>query len=134
MDIEGGWTSLELSDAEIIRLYEAHATSEQFPSEFKTDLDLERLPSGKFATNDLILAMAALIYNVLRHIGLTGLIGPHAPVRHEAKRRRIRTVRQELMYLAARLIQHGRQWTLRFGRHCPGFHAFGRVYQAWGPG
>ena len=99
--MEGGWTSLELADAKVIRLYEEHATREQFHSEFKTDLDLERLPSGKFATNDLVLAMAALIYNVLRHFGLAGLIGPHAPVRHEAKRRRIRTVMQELMYLAA---------------------------------
>jgi hypothetical protein len=139
---EGGWTSLELADAKVIRLYEAHATREQFPSEFKTDLDIERLPSGKpvlsvaegFATHDRVLAMAALVYNLLRHIGLTGLIGPHAPVRHEAKRRRLRTVRQELMYLAARLVNHGRQWTLRFGRHCPGFHAFCRVYQAWVPG
>jgi Transposase DDE domain group 1 len=134
VDIEGWWTSLELPDAEIIRLYAEHATSEQFHSEFKTDLDIERLPSGKFATNDLVLAMAALVYNILRYIGLAGLIGPDAPVRHPAKRRRIRTVMQELMYLAARLINHGRQWYLRFGRHCPGFHAFGRVYQALVPG
>jgi DDE family transposase len=134
VDIEGWWTSLDLADAEIIRLYEEHATSEQFHSEFKTDLDIERLPSGKFATNDLVLAMAALIYNILRYIGLTGLIGPHAPVRHAAKRRRIRTVMQELMYLAARLVTHGRQWYLRFGQHCPGFRAFGRVYQALVPG
>ena len=66
--------------------------------------------------------MAALIYNVLRHIGLTGLIGPHAPAHHEAKRRRLRTMMQELMYVAARLVGHGRQWMLRFGRHCPAFH------------
>jgi len=134
VDIEGWWTSLELADAEVIRLYEEHATSEQFHSEFKTDLDIERLPSGKFATNDLVLAMAAFVYNLLRYIGLTGLIGPDAPVRHAVKRRRIRTVMQELMYLAARLINHGRQCYLRFGRHCPGFHAFGRVYQALVPG
>ena len=52
---------------------------------------------------------------------LIGLIGPEAPVRHPAQRRRRRTVMQERMYLAARLISHGRQWILRFGRHCPGF-------------
>ena len=98
VDIEGWWTSLDLADAAIIRLYEEHATSEQFHSEFKTDLDIERLPSGKFATNDLVLAMAAFVYNILRYIGLTGLIGPDAPVRHAVKRRRIRTVMQELMY------------------------------------
>ncbi|EAR21156.1 transposase, partial [Nitrococcus mobilis] len=41
-------------DAEtIIALYCDHGTHEQFHSELKTDLDLERLPSGKFANNDL---------------------------------------------------------------------------------
>ena len=58
--VEGWWTSLDLSDEEVIGLYKNHATSEQFHSEFKTDLDLERLPSGKFATNDLILSFASL--------------------------------------------------------------------------
>jgi hypothetical protein len=33
----------------VIELYRQHATSEQFHSEFKTDLDLERLPTGKFS-------------------------------------------------------------------------------------
>ena len=50
IEIEGWWTSLgecEASDEQIIALYCDHATSEQFHSEFKTDLDIERLPSGK---------------------------------------------------------------------------------------
>ena len=42
-----------------------HAAHEQFHSEIKTDLDLERLPSGKFASNDLILHLAQLAYNIL---------------------------------------------------------------------
>ena len=106
-----------------------HATAEQFHSEIKTDLDLERLPSGKFDTNDLVLTLGALSYNILRWIGLKGLTGKDSPVRHAAKRRRIRTVMQELMYLAARLIDSGRRLKLRFSQHCPGFQAFGRVYQ-----
>jgi hypothetical protein len=36
---------------QIIELYADHATHEQFHSEFKTDMDLVRLPSGKFDTN-----------------------------------------------------------------------------------
>lgn len=60
--------------AEVIHWYEDHGTHEQFHSEFKTDLDLERLPSGKFATNDLILSMAALAYNVLRLMGILALL------------------------------------------------------------
>lgn len=65
----------------IIALYADHATSEQLHSEFKTDLDIERLPSGKFATNALVLAGAQLAHNILRWIGQNGLPGPHAPPR-----------------------------------------------------
>ena len=62
-EIEGWWTSLELPAAQVIALYADHATAEQFHSELKTDLDIERLPSGKFATNALLLALAGLAYN-----------------------------------------------------------------------
>jgi hypothetical protein len=59
-------------DEKVIALYCDHATSEQFHSEFKTDLDIERLPSGKFTTNDCVMALAVLAYNMLRWIGLRG--------------------------------------------------------------
>lgn len=129
IEIEGWWTSLDLPDQSIIRLYQLHATSEQFHSEFKTDLDVERLPSGKFDTNDLVLACHAFAYNMLRLIGLVGLIGEHSPIRHQAKRRRIKTVLQELMYLSARVVKKSRQVTLRFGKLCAGFNAFRLVYR-----
>ena len=128
IDIEGWWTSLEYDEETIIALYADHGTSEQFHSEFKTDLDIERLPSGKFATNALILACAQLAYNILRWIGQNGLLGPDAPPRHRAKRRRIRTVMQELMYLAARLIYTGRRIKLAFGFGCPVVAVFRRLY------
>ncbi len=131
IEIEGWWTSLgecECSDERIITLYCDHATSEQFHSEFKTDLDIERLPSGKFATNDLVLACAVLAYNILRWIGLEGLTGPGSPIRHAAKRRRLRTVMQELMYVAARVVESGRRMALKFSSHCPAFPSFEAVY------
>jgi hypothetical protein len=128
IEIEGWWTSLALPEGDIIALYAGHATSEQFHSEFKTDLDIERLPSGKFNTNDLVLGLAGFAYNILRWIGLLGLTGAISPVRHPAKRRRLRTVMQELMYLAARLIETGHRLKLRFSRHCPAFRAFDQVY------
>ena len=131
IEIEGWWTSLgecECSDERIIALYCDHATSEQFHSEFKTDLDIERLPSGKFATNDLVLACAVLAYNILRWIGLEGLTGPGSPIRHAAKRRRLRTVMQELMYVAARVVESGRRMALKFSSHCPAFPSFEAVY------
>lgn len=63
--VEGWWTNLDLPEEKIIGLYQHHCLSEQFHSEFKSDLDLERLPSGKFATNGLIMALCAFAYNIL---------------------------------------------------------------------
>ncbi len=128
VELEGWWTSLQMSEEHIIELYKGHAVCEQYHSEFKSDLDIERLPSGKFATNALILSLAALAYNILRIIGQLGLIGFESPVRHKAKRRRIKTVIQELLYLAARLIRTGHRLKLRFGKYCPGYRAFEALY------
>nr|WP_139839389.1 transposase [Halomonas sp. CSM-2] len=115
-ELEGWWASLDKSPEAVIKRYQAHATHEQFHSEIKTDLDLERLPSGKFATNDLILHLAQLAYNILRLMGQLGMTGELSPVRHPAKRRRIRTVLQELVHRAALVIHRARQITLDFGQ------------------
>ena len=128
LTLEGWWTSLWRDEATIIRLYADHGTSEQFHSEFKTDLDLERFPSGKFATNALVLTCAQLAYNLLRWLGQQGLLGADAPPRHKAKRRRLRTVMQELVYLAARLVRTGRRLKLVFGTHCPAVAIYRRLY------
>jgi hypothetical protein len=128
VEVEAWWTTLHLPDEKVIALYNDHATSDQFHSEIKSDMDMERLPSGKFATNALILALTCLAYNILRFIGQLGLTGEKSPVRHPAKRRRIRTVMQELMYLAVRLVNSGRSLKIVFSRYCPGFEAFKMVY------
>jgi hypothetical protein len=132
VEIEGWWTSLS-NPEEAIELYKGRGKSEQFHSEIKTDLDLERLPSGKFATNSLVLSLGGLVYNLLRVIGQFGLLGPKSPVRHRAKRRRIRTVLQEIMYVAARLVRTGRRLILRFGRHCPAFDAYRQLHVRFSP-
>jgi len=128
VEVEGWWTTLDLPEKEVIGLYADRGTSEQFHSEIKSDMDMERLPSGKFATNALILTLGGLAYNILRAIGQLGLVSGETPVRHLAKRRRIKTVMQELMYLAARLVRTGRRLKLVFSRHCPAFEAFRTVY------
>ena len=117
-----------MPEKEVIRFYADRGTSEQFHAEIKSDMDMERLPSGKFATNALILVLGGLAYNILRTIGQMGLVSGESPVRHAAKRRRIKTVMQELMYLAARLVRTGRRVKLVFSRHCPAFAAFRTVY------
>lgn len=131
LTLEGWTTSLparRFPPAKIIELYADHGTHEQFHSEFKTDLDLERLPSGKFDTNYLVCALAALVMNILRLIGQAGLHGPDTPVRHEAKRRRLKTVMQELVYRAGRLINSGRQLILGLGANDRAAEAFIRLH------
>ena len=134
VEVEGWWTTLELADEAIIALYREHGTSEQHHSEFKTDLDLERLPSGYFNTNDLVLNIAMLTYNILKHIGLCGLMDKKAPVRHPAKRRRVKTVMQELISVAVRLIEKSRQIWFRFSKDCISYPAFETVYERFSSG
>lgn len=126
-ELEGWWTTLEMAPEQVIQCYRAHGTHEQFHSEIKSDLDLERLPSGKFAVNDLVLRLAMLAYNCLRLLGQLGMTGELSPVRHPAKRRRLKTVLQEFMYRAAQLIRSARRWILDFGDGFRGFEAFRNV-------
>ncbi|MFN5350395.1 MAG: IS1380 family transposase [Polaromonas sp.] len=126
-----GWTtslSAQFTPEAIIALYADHGTHEQFHSEFKSDLDLTRLPSGKFDTNYLVCQLAAVAMNVLRLIGQRGLLAADAPVRHAAKRRRIKTVMQELIYRAGRLIESGRRLVLGLGANDRSAKAFARVH------
>ena len=74
------------------------------------------------------MACAVLAYNILRWIGLAGLLRDDAPIRHEATRRRLKTVIQELMYVAARVVESGRRLALKFSRTCPAFPSFAAVY------
>ena len=65
--------------------------------------------------------------DILRLMGQRGLLGPDAPVRHPAKRRQIKTVMQELIYRAGRLIEHGRQLILGLGANDRAAKAFARL-------
>jgi hypothetical protein len=61
--------------------------------------------------------LASFAYNCLRLLGQLGLTGEIAPIRHPAKRRRIKTVLQEIMYRAAQLVAHARKLVPDFGRN-----------------
>ena len=123
LEVNTWWTSLALDVEKIIQLYHDHGTCEQFHSELKTDMDLERLPSGKFATNNLIVLLGMFAYNALRLIGQSSLDYP-GPYRKVVQRRRIRSVLQDIVYVACRVVFHARQWILSFGRN-------NRWYPVW---
>jgi hypothetical protein len=128
IEVQVFFTTLTCSPWQVIGLYRDHATSEQFHSELKTDLNLERLPSGKFATNDLVLCAGLFAYNLLRILGQISLQQPDAPVKTKVHRRRVKTVIENLIWLASRLVQHARRTKLRFGIHSPWFPVFRRIY------
>lgn len=128
VEFESYWTSLPNKPKEIIDLYHDHGTSEQFHSELKTDLDLERFPSGKFKTNDLILHLGCFTYNLLRLIGQETLKTDDAPLKKKVFRRRIKTVIQNIITLASKLVKHARRVVLKFGNHSPWFSTFKRLY------
>jgi hypothetical protein len=121
IDINMYWTSLGVSDEEVIALYHNHAVCEQYHSEIKTDMGIERLPSGKFETNALILKLTMIAYNILRIIGTAAMKGHDMPIRHSTiKRRRIRTVIDNLILIAGHLTDHARKLRLALG-HCNGW-------------
>ena len=110
------WTNLDWSDDEIIEGYHAHGECEQFHSEIKTDMDVERLPSGKFDTNELVLELTILAYNILRIIGQASLKSKRAPrSKHPVQKRRLRTVISNLIQIAGHVTKHGRQLILSLG-------------------
>ena len=131
VEVETWWTNLGDPDEEIIRLYHAHGECEQFHSEVKTDMDLERLPSGKFATNALILELGMIAYNILRMIG-QGTIGGRAPrQKRNVKRRRLRTVISNLIMLAGYVTMHARQLIIGLGKSNVWRHIFSDICQKY---
>ena len=110
IELHTWWTNLGWSDDDIINSYHDHGVSEQFHSEIKTDMDVERLPSGKFETNELVLEPTVIAFNLLRMMGQESL--RHKPDQKQVvKRRRIRTVIDNLIRCASHITQHARvQW------------------------
>lgn len=115
VEVNTWWTNLPLPDREVIALYHSHGECEQFHSEVKTDMDLERLPSGKFDTNALVLEIAVLAYNILRMIGQESLGTHDAQPRHKVRRRRLRTVISNLIMMASHVTRHGRDVVIGLG-------------------
>ena len=73
VEVSGWWTNLPLKAAEYVGLHHAHGTGEQFHSELRSDMGVEQLPSGRGATNALMLGLSAIAFNCMRDIGQRAL-------------------------------------------------------------
>jgi hypothetical protein len=137
VEVDTYWTSLMDDPYQAILLYHDHGTCEQFHSEIKTDMDLERLPSEHFSTNSSIMILALMAYNLLRLCGQESLredngnLERRAPHRKKAQRRRLRTVMQDLIYMASRISFHARRLYLSFGRYNPWAVVWQNLYRGF---
>lgn len=127
IELNTWWTNLGWSDDGIIASYHAHGECEQYHSEIKTDMDVERLPSGKFSTNELVLELTIIAYNLLRMIGQESL--KHRPDRkRRVKRRRIRKVIDNLILCASHVTEHARKTFMALGRSNTWRFAFMQIW------
>ena len=94
-------------------------------------MDLERLPSGKFETNELVPELAILAYNILRMIGQESIGRRGTVTKHKVRRRRLRTVIGNMIMMAGHVTEHARQLMIGLGRSNPWRYAFAGVYTAF---
>ncbi len=123
----------------VIDSYHAHGESEQFHSEYKTEMGLERLPSGKFDTNALILHLGMIAFNIFRICGQKGLEVQErlkqedTPIQTHRRtgvlRRRIRSVLLDIMRIAAHITTSSGYFWISFGRCSAWADVFKLLYQ-----
>lgn len=118
IEVNTYWTNLTCTAEEVVKLYHDHGTSEQFHSELKSDMGVEQLPSGKFCVNRIVLLCAMLAFNLLRTTGEEIIARGHlSPVKLKVGRWRLKTVLQNIVYSAVRVVSHARGLCLHFGRN-----------------
>jgi hypothetical protein len=114
-------TSLDRSIAPeaVFRLYRRRGAVEEPIKEIKHDLDLEQLPSQHFGSNEVVLAVGIMAYNLLVMLGQMQAGAPGKTCESEhgesgvALRRRIKTLQDRLLRVAAAVADHARKRFLR---------------------
>ncbi len=127
------WTNLPDPDPRtIVMLYHDHATMEQHHGELKTDMGIERLPSGKFETNRLYLQLSYIAFAALRLIGDRAVecdpgVRPRRS-RPAPKRLRIGTILARYVLVPCRLVWHSRRFSVVLGDNYPHFEVFREIH------
>ena len=127
IEVNSWWTNLDCDAEKVIELYHDHATSEQFHSELKHDLGVERLPSGKLPVNKILLSIAMNAYNALRLIGQESI---DHKIKNKFKRKRIGTVIRDLICVAGKLVKHAGLLIFKIYEKEPILPVFSRLYIA----
>jgi hypothetical protein len=125
IEVNSWWRNLRCDAEKVIELYHSHATSEQFHSELKHDMDIERLPSGKFAVNKILLAIAMNAFNTLRLLGQKSL---EPESKKHIKRKRLGKVIRDLILVAGKFVRHGRELIFKIYEKNPMWPVFSKLY------
>lgn len=128
ISVETFWTNLYEPPETVVALYRDHGTSEQFHSELKSDMNVERLPSGKFAVNAMILQVAMVAFNILRFLGQSVLGMEELPYKTEVMRKRLRKVIDDLIRVAVKLVFHARHHVIKLWDRDPWLGCFQKLY------
>jgi len=120
------WTSLEAAEEDVLKAYRQRGTSEQYHAEFKSELDIERLPSGKFTVNSAFLKMGMLVYNMFKVIG-QDMVFAKALGLKKATRRRMKTIMRSIIYMCGRITRHARCFILQLACPKPWYEFFAGV-------
>jgi hypothetical protein len=134
IEVNTFWTNLDEDAETVIELYHAHGTMEQFHSELKTDMGVERFPSGKYGVNQVLLSLAMCSYNVLRFIGQTAMGQKELlPVKPRAGtiRKRIGTVIRDLIRFAGKYVRHSGKTIFKIYEHNPWLPSFQYLYNCF---
>ncbi len=106
--------------------------TKQFHSELKSDMGIERLPSGKFAVNSVILHIAMIAFNALRFIGQTSLtFTEDLPYEHKVIRKHLRKVTSDLIRVGCKIVHHAHIWWIKLWDHDPCLPVFSRLYDTF---
>jgi hypothetical protein len=124
IEVNSWRTNLSCGAEKVIELYHDHATSEQFHSELKNDMGVERLPSGKLSVNKIMLAVAMNAYNALKLLGQKSI---EKDVRKKHKRKRLGKVIRDLICVAGKLVKHGRELIFKMNEKDPMLPVFLRL-------
>ena len=79
----------------------------------------------------IVLLCGMVAFNVLRSIGQEVVaLAEYAQKKIKVTRWRLKTVLQEVIYSACRIVSHAGCFFLNFGSHCPWFDVYSRLPQA----
>ncbi len=125
LEVESYWTNLGETPEDVIALYHDHGTSEQFHSEIKSDLNLERLPSNNYEVNKLFFALGCIAYNLLRAVD--NRLSAHKDKwpdhlkkkRTSQNRRRVGSIVRDIICIASKLVKHGRAKWIKIAKGWP---------------